>query len=134
MTDDGNTLWYSGNDTIHEHRISFIVKKELVKSVMDIKQISRRIILLRISASPMNLCVVQVYALTNSYDDDKVVEFYEVLKHLTNITQNKSIQIIENKKEISVKDDSEILNRWSEYFKDLYNYHIIPDRNLLNNR
>ena len=31
-------------------------------------------------------------------------------------------------------DDTEILNRWSEYCKDLYNYQITPDRNLLSNR
>ena len=33
-----------------------------------------------------------------------------------------------------MKDDTEILNRWSEYCKDLYNYQITPDRNLLSNR
>ena len=33
-----------------------------------------------------------------------------------------------------MKDDTEIINRWSEYCKDLYNYQITPDRNLLNNR
>ena len=59
---------------------------------------------------------------------------YQVLKNLTNTTQKKSIHIIENKKGILVKDDTEILNRWSEYCKDLYNYQIAPDRNLLSNR
>ena len=43
------------------------------------------------------------------------------------------IHIIE-KKGILVKDDTEILNRWSEYRKDLYNYQITLDRNLLSNR
>ena len=47
--------------------------------------------------------------------------------------QKKSMQIIENKKGILVKDYTEILNRWSEYCKDLYNYQITPDSNLLNN-
>ena len=46
MIEGGNTIWYSGNETKHEHGVAFIVKKELVKSVMDIKQISSRIILL----------------------------------------------------------------------------------------
>ena len=59
---------------------------------------------------------------------------YQVLKDLTNTTQKKSIQIIENKKGILVKDDTEILYRWSKYCKDLYNYQITPDWNLLNNR
>ena len=31
-------------------------------------------------------------------------------------------------------DDTEILNRWSEYCKDLYNYQITPNRNLIINR
>ena len=59
---------------------------------------------------------------------------YQVLKYLTNTTQKKIIQIIENKKRILVKDDTEILNRRSEYCKVLYNYQITPDRNLLSNR
>ena len=59
---------------------------------------------------------------------------YKVLKDLTNTTQQTSIQIIEYKKGILVKDDTEILNRLSEYYKDLYNDQIIPDRNLLSNR
>ena len=33
-----------------------------------------------------------------------------------------------------MKDDTEILNRWSEYCKYLYNYQITPYRNLLSNR
>ena len=37
---------------------------------------------------------------------------YQVLKDLTNTTQNKSIQIIKNKNGILVKDDIEIINRW----------------------
>ena len=47
--------------------------------MMDIKQISSRIILLRISASQINLSVVQVYAPINSYDDETVEEFYELI-------------------------------------------------------
>ena len=58
---------------------------------------------------------------------------YQVLKDLTNTTQKKSIQTIE-KKGILVKDDTEIINRWSEYCKELYNYQITPDRNLLSMR
>ena len=49
---------------------------------MDIKQISSRIILLRISASPLNLSVVQVYAPTNSYDTETVEEIYELIEHI----------------------------------------------------
>ena len=75
MTEGGNIIWYRGNETKHVYNIAFIVKKELVKSVMDIKRITCRIILLRISASPMNLNVVQVYSPTNSYDDETMEEF-----------------------------------------------------------
>ena len=59
---------------------------------------------------------------------------YRVSKYITNTTQKKSIQIIKNKRGIFVKDDTEILNRWSEYCKDLYNYQITSVRNLLSNR
>ena len=95
MKEGGNTIWYRGNDTKHEHGVAFIVKKELVKSVMNIKQISSRIILLRISASPMNLSVVQVYALTNSYDDETVEEFYELIGKTLITIPNKDFIIIQ---------------------------------------
>ena len=38
----------------------------------------------------MNLSVVQVYALTNSYDDERVEEFYELIEK-TLITIQKKI-------------------------------------------
>ena len=45
------------------------------------------------SASPMNLSVVQVYAPTNSYDDETIEEFYALIEQ-TLITITKKYFII----------------------------------------
>ena len=55
---------------------------------------------------------------------------FDTLKDLTRTQQNKS-PIIENNTGEPLTDSAAILERWTEYCRDLYNYPISPDRNFL---
>ena len=55
---------------------------------------------------------------------------YETLKILTKTTP-RSTSIIEDRNGVPLADDTLKLNRWTEYCKELYNYPINPDPNVL---
>ena len=58
---------------------------------------------------------------------------YDTLKNLTKTQQNKS-PIIEDKDGEPLTESAAILDRWTEYCKELYNYPISPDESFLDNR
>ena len=55
---------------------------------------------------------------------------YQTLKILTKSTRRKTM-IILDKNNKPVAENAALLNIWTEYCKDVYNYKIIPDNNLL---
>ena len=55
---------------------------------------------------------------------------YETLKMLTK-TIPRSTSIIEDRNGVPLAEDTLKLNRWTEYCKELYNYHINPDPSVL---
>ena len=56
---------------------------------------------------------------------------YETLKLLTKAKQNKST-VIEDSKGKLLTDDAAVLQRWTEYCQELYNFQLHPDTSLLN--
>ena len=88
-------IWYSGRKDKHKQGVAFIVKKEIVNSVINVENISSRIIYIRIVATPMNLSIIQVYAPTADYEDDVIEEFYEQIEDTTARIPKKDFMIIQ---------------------------------------
>ena len=78
-TEEGHKIYYSGEENKQEHGVGFLIHKTIVGSVLGCRPISSRFISLRLRASPFNITIVQVYAPTTSYDDNKVETFYDQL-------------------------------------------------------
>ena len=74
---EGHKIYYSGKETDHQHGVGFIVNKKILNCVLRATPVSSRIMSLRLSAQPLNINVVQVYAPSSDFDDDIVEEFYE---------------------------------------------------------
>ena len=55
---------------------------------------------------------------------------YETLKTLTRTQQNRT-SVIEDKKGELLTDDEAVLNRWTEYCQELYNFPLQPDKSIL---
>ena len=72
-------MYFSGKEDKHEKGVGFLVHKVIVKRVIECRPISSRLMTVRLSASPFNITIIQVYAPTSSYDDSEVGEFYREL-------------------------------------------------------
>ena len=94
ITNEGHKLWYSGDDSKHQHGVGFIVNKDRLNSVISCTPISSRLIAIRISARPQNITIIQVYAPTSDYDDEAVEEFYEEREKTIKNTSKKDLLII----------------------------------------
>ena len=70
-SNDGNTLWYSGEDKYHENGVGFFSPQRHTRSVMEC--IYSRIITMRLAGQPLNISLVQVYALTSIASKDEMV-------------------------------------------------------------
>ncbi|XP_063587738.1 craniofacial development protein 2-like [Penaeus indicus] len=90
-TDEGHKIWFNGDETKHQHGVGFIVNKERVNSVISCTPINSRIITIRLSARPVNISIIHVYAPTQDYDDDRIEEFYEELEDIIRKTPRKDL-------------------------------------------
>ena len=79
-TDDGHTLWYSGEERLHERGVGFLVHKDVAKSVMECRPISSRLITMRLAGKPLNISLVQAYAPTSTASDEEMEQFYQQLQ------------------------------------------------------
>ena len=57
-TDEGQKIWYCGEDSKHQYGVAFVVRKEVVGSIVRCNPISSRLISIRISARPHNITVI----------------------------------------------------------------------------
>ena len=69
------------------------VRTQVVGSVISGTPFTGRLISLRISASPRNVTVTQVYAPTSDHDDEEVVQFYDQLDSIMAKTPKKEILV-----------------------------------------
>ena len=72
---------YSGSKG-GQKRVAMIMDNEIGKRVTKIVQHSDRLLLVRVSAEPVDIVLVQVYMPTTDADDDEVEEMYEQIEEL----------------------------------------------------
>ena len=73
----------------------FFVHKDTVNTVMGCQPISSRLITIRLRATPFSITVVQAYAPTTNYDDEKIEGFYEQLQEVLDQIPKKDILIVQ---------------------------------------
>ena len=66
-----------------------------MNTVMGCQPISSRLITIRLRATPFNITVVQAYAPTTDYDDEKIEGFYEQLQEVVVQIPKKDILIVQ---------------------------------------
>ena len=80
-TQEGHKIFFSGMDDKYEHGVGFLVHKDIVNTVMGCRPVSSRLITIRLRAVTFNITIVQAYAPTSDYDDNKIEEFYDQLQN-----------------------------------------------------
>mgnify|MGYP006273469667 CR=1 FL=1 len=111
VTDDGHKIWFSGRETVHEHGVAFIVRKEAVGCILSCTPISSRIISIRVSARPKNITIFQVYAPTTAHDDEEVEEFYEELENSIKKVPKKDLLIVQG--DFNAKVGRDAYEQWA---------------------
>ena len=111
-TEEGHKIWYSGEREKHQHGEAFIVRKEITDCVIGCTAVNSRIISIRITAKPINITVIQVYAPTTSHSDDETEMFYETLEETIARTRKKDITIIIGDRNAKIGEDA--YEDWAE--------------------
>ena len=57
--------------------------------------VSSRFFTIRLRAVPFNIAIVQAYAPTSDYDDNKIEEFYNQLQNVIDQTPKKGILVVQ---------------------------------------
>ena len=78
---DGIRIIYTGGSN-GEAGVALLIESKLAKNITTIEMIGGRIIMVRITAAPTNIVVIQVYMPTTRYTDDEVEEWYEKIEEL----------------------------------------------------
>ncbi|PIK60661.1 putative amphiphysin [Apostichopus japonicus] len=95
LTDEGHVLKYSGEPDKRINGVGFLVNKKGKNSVMGYCPTSSRPINIRLRATPFNITLIQAYAPTTDYDDDRVEEFYNQLQDIIDGVDRKDVLIIQ---------------------------------------
>lgn len=80
---DEYRVYYSGStNNRYENGVGIIVHQNVSRSVTNFVPVNERIILLQISATPVNMNIVQVYAPTTDHSDEEIIEFYSEINNV----------------------------------------------------
>ncbi|XP_073824763.1 FERM domain containing isoform X3 [Musca autumnalis] len=89
-------IYFSGNSKRnHRNGVGIIVKEHIAKSVIGFIPKSDRTMIIKISAKPVNINIIQVYAPTADKSNDEIEAFYIEVEELIKITKPHEITIIQ---------------------------------------
>lgn len=104
----GHTVIFSGNpneDDIHDKGVGFMLTKKAKKSLLEWNPISARVISARFDTRFQKTTFIQVYAPTNTADEDDKNDFYNLLQSVVDAVPKRDILIILGDLNAKVGDD-----------------------------
>lgn len=75
---DQYRVYYSGGE-LNRRGVGMILKEEVARSVMNWKEISDRLMIMRLKVAPVNVLIIQIYAPCEIEEDEVKEKFYESL-------------------------------------------------------
>ena len=91
---DDHYIYYCGQESLRRNGVAIIVNKRVRNAVLGCNLKNDRMISLRFQGKPLNITVIQVYALTSNAEEPEVEWFYEDLKDLLELTPKKNVLFI----------------------------------------
>ena|SRR5688572_21834547 len=67
--------------------VGIIFDKEVARRVTEMHQVSGRLITVKVSATPVDMAILQVYMPTTAYEDEDIEQIYEQIENI--ITKQK---------------------------------------------
>ena len=91
---DNHYVYYCGQESLRRNRVAIIVNKRVQNAVLGYNLKNDRLISVPFQGKPLNITVIQVYALTSNAEEAEVERFYEDLQDLLELTPKKDVLFI----------------------------------------
>ena len=86
---DDHYIYYCGQESLRRNGVAIIVNKRVRNAVLGCNPQNDRMISVRFQDKPLNITVIQVYALNSNAEEAEVEWFYEHLQDLLELTPKK---------------------------------------------
>ena len=83
-------IYYYGQESLRRNGIAIIVNKRVQNVVLGCNLKNDRMISVSFQGKPLNITVIQVYALNSNAEEAEVEQFYEDLQGLLELTPKKT--------------------------------------------
>ena len=83
---DDHYIYYCEQESFRRNRVAIIVNKTIWNAVLGCNLKNDRIIFVHFQGKPINIIVIQVYALTRNAKEAEVEWFYDDLQYLLELT------------------------------------------------
>ena len=77
---DDHYIYYCGQEPLRRNRVAIMGNKRVRNAVLGYNLKNDRMISVRFQGKPINIMVIQVYALTSNAEEAEVEQFYEDLQ------------------------------------------------------
>ena len=91
---DDHYIYYRGQESLRRNGVAIIVNKRVRNAVLGCNLKNDRKISVRFKGKPLNITVIQVYALTSNAEEAEVEQFYEDLQDLLELTPKKDVLFV----------------------------------------
>ena len=88
---DDNYIYYSGQESLRRSGLANIVNKRVQTAVLGCNLKNNRMISVCFQGKPFNIPVIQVYDWSSNANKAEVVQFYENLQDLLELTPKKDV-------------------------------------------
>ena len=89
LNSDNNYIYYCGQESLRRNGVTIIVNKRVQNEVIRCNLKNNRMISVCFQGKPLNITVIQAYALTSNDEEAEVEWFYEDLQDLLELTPPK---------------------------------------------
>ena len=86
---DDHYIYYCGQESLRRNGVAIIVNERVQNAVLGCNLKNDRMISVRFQGKPFNITVIQVYALSSNAEEAEVVQFYEDLQDVLELTPKK---------------------------------------------
>ena len=91
---DDHYIYYCGQESLRRNGVAIIVNRRVQNAVLGCNLKNDRMISVHFKGKPLNITVIQVYALTSNTEDAEVERFYKDLQDLLELTPKKDVLFI----------------------------------------
>ena len=91
---DDHYIYYCGQESLRRNGVAIIVNKRVWNAVFGCNLKNDRLISVHFQGKPLNITVIQVYALTRNAEEAEFEWFYEDLQDLLELTPKKDVLFI----------------------------------------